>query len=234
MYKRILLKLSGETLLGKQSFGVDFNAAKEIALLLHTLQKKGLQIGIVIGAGNIFRGLTETNFGWDRTTADSIGMLSTVINCLSLGDALKEVNCPSHVLSMLHCGTIVDPFSVQHARNLLDKGNVTVFSGGTGNPYFTTDSAAALKACEINADILIKATKVDGVYDQDPKVYPNAKKYKSLTYTEVLKNDLKIMDATAVAMCRDNKLPIRILNFFSPTFIEDLSSSTAGTLIHGD
>jgi uridylate kinase len=231
-YKRILLKLSGETLLSDtQTSGIDFTSAKKLATTLQKLQENNLQIGIVVGAGNIFRGLTNSQYGWKRTTADSIGMLATIINCLTLRDALEQIHCPAHVLSMIPCGRITDDFTVQRALALLESNTITIFSGGTGNPFFTTDTAAALKACEIQADVLIKATKVDGVYTTDPKKNSNAKKYHSLTFTEMLEKNLQVIDAAAIAICRDNNLPIRILDFFSGNFIKDLYDPNAGTLI---
>jgi len=211
-YKRILLKLSGESLLGKQSFGIDPDVANFIAREIKSVADLQVQIGIVVGGGNIFRGLESGSKGIDRTSADYMGMLATVINSLALQSALEIHGLPTRVQSSIAMHEIAEPFIQRRAVRHLEKGRIVIFAGGTGNPYFTTDTAASLRAMEIKADIIMKATKVDGVYDSDPVKNKSAKRFKNISYIDVLTKNLKVMDATAISLCRDNLLPIIVFN----------------------
>ncbi|PKN70628.1 MAG: UMP kinase [Deltaproteobacteria bacterium HGW-Deltaproteobacteria-12] len=211
-YKRILLKLSGEALLGKQSSGVDPEVANFIAREIESVADLKVQICIVVGGGNIFRGLEASSQGMDRTSADYMGMLATVINSLALQSALEMRGLPTRVQSSIEMREIAEPFIQRRAIRHLDKGRIVIFAGGTGNPYFTTDTAASLRAMEINADVIMKATKVDGVYDSDPVKNKNAVMYKNISYIDVLTHNLKVMDATAISLCRDNNMPIIVFN----------------------
>lgn len=215
LYKRILLKLSGEALMGSQKFGIDPKFCNEIAAPIKALQKQGVEIGIVIGGGNIFRGVNSSFFNMERTVADHVGMLSTVINCIVLQQSLSNAKCPSRVLSSLGCTEIAEPFSWNKAIDYLEEKKVVIFAGGTGNPYFTTDTAAALRAVEIKAEILLKATKVNGIFDKDPAQHPDAVQYDQITFSQALSKNLKIMDSTAFALCMENKIPIRVFNISS-------------------
>lgn len=212
VYKRILLKLSGEALLGKQSSGVDPEVANFIAEEIKSIADLNVQICIVVGGGNIFRGLEASSKGMDRTSADYMGMLATVINSLALQSALEMRGIPTRVQSSIEMREIAEPFIQRRAVRHLEKGRIVIFAGGTGNPYFTTDTAASLRAMEVNADVIMKATKVDGVYDCDPVKNKGAVMYKKISYIDVLTNNLKVMDATAISLCRDNKLPIIVFN----------------------
>jgi uridylate kinase len=212
VYQRILLKLSGEALLGKQSSGVDPEVANFIAEEIKSLSDLRVQICIVIGGGNIFRGLEASSKGMDRTSADYMGMLATVINSLALQSALEMRDIPTRVQSSIEMREIAEPFIQRKAIRHLEKGRIVIFAGGTGNPYFTTDTAASLRAMEIKADVILKATKVDGVYDCDPVKNKNAVMYKNINYIDVLTKNLKVMDATAISLCRDNGLPIVVFN----------------------
>jgi len=211
-YKRILLKLSGEALLGKQSTGVDPEIANYIADEIKSLSDIGVQLGIVIGGGNIFRGVEASSKGMDRTTADYMGMLATVINSLALQAALEERGLPTRVQSSIEMREIAEPFIQRRAMRHLEKGRIVIFAGGTGNPYFSTDTAAALRAVEIRADVIMKATKVDGVYNADPIKDKKAVMFNKVSYIDVLTKNLKVMDATAISLCRDNLLPIIVFN----------------------
>jgi uridylate kinase len=211
-YKRILLKLSGEALLGKQSTGVDPDVANYIADEIKSLSDIGVQLGIVIGGGNIFRGVEASSKGMDRTTADYMGMLATVINSLALQSALEERGLPTRVQSSIEMREIAEPFIQRRAIRHLEKGRIVIFAGGTGNPYFSTDTAAALRAVEIRADVIMKATKVDGVYNADPVKNKKAVMFNRISYIDVLTKNLKVMDATAISLCRDNLLPIIVFN----------------------
>ncbi len=211
-YKRILLKLSGEALLGKQSTGVDPEVANYIADEIKSLSDIGVQLGIVIGGGNIFRGVEASSQGMDRTTADYMGMLATVINSLALQAALEERGLPTRVQSSIEMREIAEPFIQRKAMRHLEKGRIVIFAGGTGNPYFSTDTAAALRAVEIRADVIMKATKVDGVYNADPIKDKKAVMFNKVSYIDVLTKNLKVMDATAISLCRDNLLPIIVFN----------------------
>jgi len=211
-YKRILLKISGEALLGKQSAGVDPNVANYIAGEIKSLSEFHIQLGIVIGGGNIFRGIEASAKGMDRTTADYMGMLATVINSLALQSALEERGLPTRVQSSIEMREIAEPFIQRRAVRHLEKGRIVIFAGGTGNPYFSTDTAAALRAVEMKADVIMKATKVDGVFNADPIKDKTAVMFNKISYIDVLTKNLKVMDATAISRCRDNLLPIIIFN----------------------
>lgn len=211
-YKRILLKLSGEALLGKQSTGVDPEVANYIANEIRSLADLKIQIGIVIGGGNIFRGVEAGARGMERTTADYMGMLATVINSLALQSALEAKGLPTRVQSSIEMREIAEPFIQRKALRHLEKGRIVIFAGGTGNPYFSTDTAASLRAMEIRADIILKATKVDGVYSADPVKDKSAVMFKKISYIDVLTKNLKVMDSTAISLCRDNRLPLIVFN----------------------
>ena len=211
-YKRILLKLSGEALLGKQSTGVDPDVANYIADEIKSLADLKIQIGIVIGGGNIFRGMEASAKGMDRTTADYMGMLATVINSLALQSALEMRGLPTRVQSSIEMREIAEPFIQRRAVRHLEKGRIVIFAGGTGNPYFSTDTAASLRAMEIRAEVIMKATKVDGVYDADPVKNKSATMFRKISYIDVLTKNLKVMDSTAITLCRDNSLPIVVFN----------------------
>jgi uridylate kinase len=212
IYKRILLKLSGEAMMGRQGLGIDPQVVNDVALELKEVKELGVEIGLVIGGGNIFRGLSASVRGMDRVTADYMGMLATVINALALQDHLEQHKVQTRVLTAIKMEQLAEPFIRRRAIRHLEKERIVIFAGGTGNPYFTTDTAAALRAIEIEADAIIKGTKVDGVYDDDPKINANAKKFDQLTYLDVVKKRLKVMDTTAVTLCMDNNLPIIVFN----------------------
>ena len=212
VYKRILLKLSGEALMGNQKFGICSDVITSYARQIKEIVDMGVEVGIVIGGGNIFRGLSEAEQGVDRVTGDHMGMLATVINSLALQNSIEKLGVPTRVLTAIEMPQIAEPYIRRRAERHLEKGRVVIFGAGTGNPYFTTDTAAVLRAIEINADVVIKATKVDGIYDKDPVKYSDAVKYETVTYSEVLNKDLKVMDAAAISLCRDNKLPLIVFN----------------------
>ncbi len=212
VYQRILLKLSGEALMGQQGLGIDPQVVSNIALELKEVKELGIEIGIVIGGGNIFRGLSASARGMDRVSADYMGMLATVINALALEDYLERNNVYTRVMTAIKMEQLAEPFIRRRAILHLKKGRIVIFAGGTGNPYFTTDTAAALRAIEIEADAIIKGTRVDGVYDSDPKTNPDAKMFTQLNYLEVVKKRLKVMDSTAVTLCMENNLPIVVYN----------------------
>jgi uridylate kinase len=216
IYRRILLKLSGEALMGDQQFGVDPAVANRIALDVGAIQALGVETAIVIGGGNIFRGLAASARGMDRATADYMGMLATVINALALQDALEQHNVVTRVVTAIEMRAVAEPFIRRRAIRHLEKGRVVIFAAGTGNPYFTTDTAAALRAMEIKAEVILKGTKVDGIYSADPMVDPQATKYTNISYLQVLERQLKVMDATAISLCMDNKLPIVVFNLRQP------------------
>ncbi|OEU51554.1 MAG: UMP kinase [Desulfobulbaceae bacterium S3730MH12] len=231
-YKRILLKLSGEALMGEDSYGINPGVLEFVAGEVKAVVEKGIEIGIVIGAGNIFRGVAGASRGMDRTTADSMGMLATVMNSLALQDALERNGIITRVMSAIPMQSVSEPYIRRRATRHLEKGRVVIFAAGTGNPYFTTDSAAVLRALEIDAEVVIKATKVDGVYDKDPVVHKDAKKYESLSYDEVLQKGLKIMDAAGIALAREDGLPIMVLNMAKSGNIRQAALGKAvGTLI---
>lgn len=211
-YKRILLKLSGEVLMGEKEYGVDSAVITTIAAEITEVHRLGVETAVVIGGGNIFRGVSAAAKGMDRATADYVGMLATVINALMLQGALEKNGVSTRVMSAIEMKELAEPYIRRRAVRHLEKGRLVIFAAGTGNPYFTTDTAASLRAMEINADIILKGTKVDGVYDRDPVKDPLAQKYESLKYIDVLKNSLKVMDATAISLCMDNNLPILVFN----------------------
>jgi uridylate kinase len=215
-YRRILLKLSGEALMGEQSYGIDPVVAARIASDISEIQALGVQTAIVIGGGNIFRGLAASARGMDRSTADYMGMLATVINALALQDALEQHSVATRVLTAIEMRAVAEPFIRRRAIRHLEKGRVVVFAAGTGNPYFTTDTAAALRAMEIKADVILKATKVDGIYTADPVQHPDAERYEQISYLQVLQERLQVMDATAISLCMDNRLPIVVFNLRTP------------------
>ena len=215
-YGRVLLKLSGEALIGEQAFGIDPAVATQIAREIAEIQTLGVQTAIVIGGGNLFRGLAASAKGMDRATADYMGMLATVINGLALQDALEHVGVPTRVVTAIEMRAVAEPFIRRRAIRHMEKGRVVVFAAGTGNPYFTTDTAAALRAMEMKADVILKGTKVDGIYTADPMLHPDATKFESISYLNVLERGLKVMDATAISLCMDNKLPIVVFNLRTP------------------
>jgi len=211
-YQRVLLKLSGEALMGELAYGIDPAIVDAIAQEIAGVVQAGIELAIVVGGGNIFRGVKGASAGMDRATADYIGMIATVMNAMTLQDALERADVPTRVQTAISMQELAEPYIRRRAIRHLEKGRVVIFGGGSGNPFFTTDTAAALRAAEINAEVLFKATKVDGVYDSDPATNPNAKRYNSLTYSHVLAKDLKVMDGTAIALCKDNKIPIMVFN----------------------
>lgn len=212
VYRRVLLKLSGEALMGKQGFGIDPAVANRIAMEIADIVKAGVQVGLVIGGGNIFRGVSLASSGMDRAAADQVGMLATVINSLTMQDALEHAGVPARVMSALPIPAVCENYIRRRAIRHMEKGRVVIFAAGTGNPFFTTDSAASLRGIEINADMVLKATKVDGVYSADPVKDPSAVRYPRLTYDEVLSRKLEVMDATAIVLCRDHNMPLRVFN----------------------
>ena len=211
-FRRILLKLSGEALMGEQAFGIDPAVTTQIAKEIGEIQALGVQTAVVIGGGNLFRGLAASAKGMDRATADYMGMLATVINALALQDALEHVGVVTRVATAIEMRAVAEPFIRRRAVRHLEKGRVVVFAAGTGNPYFTTDTAAALRAMEMKADVILKGTKVDGIYTADPMLDPEATKFQEISYLQVLGERLKVMDATAISLCMDNKLPIVVFN----------------------
>jgi uridylate kinase len=215
-YKRVLLKLSGEALMGSQTYGIDPAVATRIATDVAEIQGMGVETAIVIGGGNIFRGVAASARGMDRATADYMGMLATVINALALQDALEQQNVVTRVVTAIEMRAVAEPFIRRRAVRHLEKGRVVVFGAGTGNPYFSTDTAAALRAMEIRADVILKATKVDGIYDADPMTHPHASRFDRISYLQVLEHGLKVMDATAISLCMDNRLPIVVFNLLTP------------------
>jgi uridylate kinase len=215
-YSRVLLKLSGEALVGEQAFGIDAAAATQVAREIGEIQQLGVQVAVVIGGGNLFRGLAASARGMDRSTADYMGMLATVINALALQDALEQLGVTTRVATAIEMRAVAEPFIRRRAIRHLEKGRVVLFAAGTGNPYFTTDTAAALRAMEMRAEVILKGTKVDGVYTADPMTDKAAKRYESISYLEVLEKSLKVMDATAISLCMDNKLPIVVFNLREP------------------
>ena len=215
IFGRILLKLSGEALLGAKTFGIDRAFTDYLAVEIKSVAALGVQVGVVVGGGNIFRGVSDAASGMDRVSADHMGMLATIINALALQDALERAGVQTRVLSALEMKEVAEPFIRRRAIRHMEKKRVVIFAGGTGNPYFSTDTAAALRAMEIKAEVVFKGTKVDGVYDSDPLKNPKAKKFDRLTYLDVLKKDLKVMDATAISLCKDNKLPIIVYDLKS-------------------
>jgi len=211
-FRRVLLKLSGEALMGKREFGIDASVLKQYAGEIKAVHDLGVQLGIVIGGGNIYRGVAESTDGIDKVTGDHMGMLATLINAMALQNALEREGTVTRLMSALRVDVVAEPFIRRRAVRHLEKGRVVIFGAGTGNPYFTTDTAAALRAVEIEADAIIKGTRVDGVYDADPERHPDAFRFTEISYLDVLKKDLKVMDMTAITLCRENKLPILVFN----------------------
>jgi uridylate kinase len=231
-YSRVLLKLSGEALMGDGTYGIDPNVATRIASEVADIQSLGVQTAIVIGGGNIFRGVAAGARGMDRSTADYMGMLATVMNALALQDALEQQGVATRVLSAIEMRAVAEPFIRRRAIRHLEKGRVVVFAAGTGNPYFTTDTAAALRAMEVKADVILKATKVDGIYTADPMKDPAATRYEAISYLQVLQDRLQVMDATAISLCMDNKLPIVVFNLRTPGNVRRVvSGEPVGTTV---
>lgn len=233
VYNNILLKLSGEALLGDLPFGIDDKMIKRISVEVKQVWEMNVSISIVIGGGNIFRGIKGASIGMDRASADYMGMLATVINGLALQDSLEKLNVPTRVISAIEMRQISEPYIRRRALRHLEKGRVVIFVAGTGNPYFTTDTAAALRAMEMGAQVLLKATKVDGIYDKDPMIYKNAKLIEKITYLEVLDQNLKVMDSTAISMCMEYKLPIIVLNINKEGILKNIvEGKQVGTLVN--
>jgi uridylate kinase len=231
-YRRVLLKLSGEALVGRGGYGIDPAILDQIAREVMIAAELGVEIGIVVGGGNIFRGLSASARGMDRASADYMGMLATVMNAVALCDALEKHNVVTRVLSAITISELAEPYIRRRALRHLEKGRVVIFAAGTGNPFFTTDTAAALRAMEIGADVLLKATKVAGVYDKDPAKHQDARLYHRVSFTEALEKDLRVMDSTAFALCRDNSLPIVVFDMNHPGNIRQVvSGADIGTLI---
>ena len=233
-YKRVLLKLSGEALAGQAGFGIEPTEVEAIASRVKEVHDTGVEVAVVIGAGNLWRGKQGLERGMDRATADYMGMLGTVMNALALMDALERAGVYTRVMSAIEMRAIAEPYIRRRAIRHMEKGRVVVFGAGTGNPYFSTDTAAALRATEIEADVVIKATKVDGVYDADPKKNPEAKKFEQLSYIDVLNRRLEVMDSTAISLCMENHLPILVLNLWDATaLLRALKGEHVGTLVSG-
>ena len=231
-YNRILLKLSGEALAEPGGFGISPAQARHIAQLVKSVNETGVDVAIVIGAGNIWRGATGENTGMDRATADYMGMLATMINALALMDALEQIDVITRVMSAIEMRTVAEPYIRRRAIRHLEKGRVVIFGGGTGNPYFSTDTAAALRATEIGADVVIKATKVDGIYDRDPKIHQNAIRFDRLTHLEAISQRLNVMDSTAISLCMDNNMPILVLDLWQPgSLLAAIRGEAVGTLV---
>lgn len=231
-YQRIMLKLSGEALLGDQSYGIDPKVIQRVASEISELCAMGVEVGVVIGGGNIFRGAGLAEAGMDRITGDHMGMLATVINSLALQDALERLGSTARVMSALSIHQVCEDYIRRRAVRHLEKGRVVIFAAGTGNPFFTTDTAASLRAIEVSADVLIKATKVDGVYSADPVIDPGAKRYGTLSFDQVLNEKLTVMDATAIVMCRDNNLPLVVFNLHnSGDLVRLVGGETLGTSV---
>ena len=234
-YQRVLLKLSGEALSGPENFGIDPTRAEDVARKVAKVKEMGVDIAIVIGAGNLWRGRRGLESGMDRTTADYMGMLATVMNALALMDAMEQIGIVTRVQSAIEMHAVAEPYIRRRAIRHLEKGRVVILGGGTGNPYFSTDTAAALRAMEIGADVLIKATKVDGVYDSDPQINPDAKLFDHLTYIDAINRRLEVMDSTAISLCMDNNLPLLVLNLWSPEDLpKALRGEKVGTLVTGE
>lgn len=230
-YKRILLKLSGEVMGGDKSASFDADAIKQIVDSVVSVRKLGIQVGLVVGGGNIFRGARSTAYPIDRVSGDYMGMLATVINSICLQEALEQCNVETRVMTAIEMRAIAEPYIKRRAVRHLEKGRIVIFAAGTGNPFFTTDTTAALRASEIGAEVLIKATKTDGVYDKDPNIYDDAKRYHELSFTTVLSQNLRVMDLTAIALCKDNNLPILVVNI-GTDIVHAVEGKTVGTIIN--
>ncbi len=232
LYKRVLLKLSGEALMGEGHFGIDPEVTERLAVQIKQLHDDGVEVGIVVGGGNIFRGLAGSAKGMDRAQADYMGMLATVMNALALQDAFERTGARCRVMSAIQMNEVCEPYIRRRAINHLQKGDIVIFAAGSGNPYFTTDTAAALRACEIGAECLLKATKVDGIYDKDPVSCPDAVRFDRITHHEVLVRGLQVMDSTAAALCQDNRMPIIVLNIEGEDNIKRaLKGEPVGTVV---
>ncbi|MDY6010225.1 MAG: UMP kinase [Duodenibacillus sp.] len=232
-YKRVLLKLSGEALMGPDHFGINRQTLADIVTDIKEVLALGVQLGIVVGGGNIFRGVALGATGMDRATGDYMGMLATVMNGMALQDALRNAGVEARVQSALQLAQVAEPYIRGRALKYLEKGRVVIFAAGTGNPFFTTDTTAALRGAEIGAEVVLKATKVDGIYSEDPKKNPNATLYKSITFDEAMKRDLKVLDATAFALCRDQKLPIKVFSIIKRGAMKRVvMGEDEGTLVH--
>ena len=231
-FKRVLIKLSGEVLSGKLDYGIDPEAVQAISKKIQKLHSKKIEIGIVIGGGNIFRGLSASANGMDRVPADYLGMLATIMNSVAVQSELEKNNCDTRVMSALSITQLAEPYIRRRATRHLQKNRIVIFAGGTGNPYFTTDTAAVLRGIEINADIIIKATKVDGIYSSDPMIDENAEKFDKLSFKEVIENELRVMDMTAFTLCKENNLPIAVLNINKEnTLIDFIENKNIGTIV---
>jgi uridylate kinase len=231
-YNRVLLKLSGEALMGTLAYGIEPAVVQEIAQEVSEVVKNGVQVAIVVGGGNIFRGIKGASAGMDRATADYVGMLATVMNAMTLQDALEQIGTPTRVQTAISMQEVAEPYIRRRAIRHLEKGRVVIFGGGSGNPFFTTDTTAALRAAEINADVVFKGTQVDGVYDSDPKMNPDARRFSSLTYGHVLSHDLRVMDGTAIALCKDNNIPIMVFDLSVPGNIRRaVMGESIGTIV---
>ena len=234
-YQRILVKLSGEALLGNEDYGIDPSMLKRIAGEIRDISQMGVQVAVVLGGGNIFRGAGLARAGMDRVTADHMGMLATVMNALALQDALESQGTYARVMSAIRINEVCEDYIRRRAVRHLEKGRVVIFGAGTGNPFFTTDTAASLRAIEINAEILLKATKVNGVYDADPVKHPEARRYTHLTYDKVLSDRLNVMDATAIVMCRENNLPLQVFNLFhAGDLVRIVQGENVGTVVSAE
>ena len=232
VYSRVLLKLSGEILATKNGFGIDPGKANFLAREVKSIHKLGIGIGLIIGAGNILRGTQAANRGMERVTGDYLGMLATIMNAISVQDALEQEGCETRTLSAINITQIAEPYIRRRALRHLEKGRIVIVAGGTGNPFFTTDSAAALRAKELNAEIVIKGTKVDGIYSEDPIKNPNAIKYEKISYTKVLDDNLRVMDLTAITLCKENHIPIQVFNIREPGRLKQLIlGAKIGTLV---
>jgi len=232
LYRRILLKLSGEVLAGEQGFGIDPAKASYLANEIKSIHELGLEIGLILGAGNIFRGMAAASKGMDRVTGDYLGMLATIMNAIAVQDALEKAGCETRTLSAISVSQIAEPYIRRRAIRHLEKGRVVIVAGGTGNPFFTTDSAAALRATELGAEVVLKGTKVDGVYTKDPMVHDDAVKYETISFNDVLQKNLRVMDLTAITLCKENNLPIRVFNIREPGHLKDLIlGGKIGTLV---
>ena len=232
VYRRVLLKLSGEVLAGEKGFGIDPERADYLAWEVKSIYDLGVSIGLIIGAGNIFRGLQASGKGMDRVTGDYLGMLATVMNSIALQDALENVDCDTRTLTALKVDQIAEPYIRRRALRHLEKDRIVIVAGGTGNPFFSTDTGAALRASELEAEVVLKGTKVDGVYDKDPKKHSDAVRYDTITYKEVIAKNLRVMDLTAITLCSENSLPIQIFNINSPGYLKDIVlGNNLGTLV---
>jgi len=232
VFSRVLLKLSGEVLANKYGFGIDPEKVEYLAEQIEPIYKSNIDIGLIIGAGNIFRGMEAAAGGMDRVTGDYLGMLATIMNAIALQDSLEKIGCQTRTLSAINIAQIAEPYIRRRAIRHMEKGRIVIIAGGTGNPFFTTDSAAALRATELGSDILLKGTKVDGVFNKDPEKYTDAKKYKKLTYKKVMQDNLRVMDMTAITLCKENNIPIKVFNIKnSGDLLDIVMGSKIGTTI---